>query len=111
MAVYTCCESCFQELDLVSRRRSHVTCHGGFKQLLNLPRIQGVIDVAQIHIEKLKVVGFAIDYYYFKSKACNMQLQIIINHHKHFLDVFVGIPGSMNHTRVLSLSLIYQKVT
>jgi hypothetical protein len=40
-----------------------------------------------------------------------MQLQVIINHQKHFLDAFVGMPRSMNHTQVLSLSLIYQKVT
>jgi hypothetical protein len=95
----------------VGKRRSHATYHGGFKQLLSLLGIQGVIDVAQIHIQKLKVLGFAVDYYSFKSKAYNMQLQVIINCHKHFFDVFVGMLGTMNHIRVLSLFLIYQKVT
>jgi len=73
----------------MGKRRSHVIYHGGFKQLSSLVRIQGAIDVVQIHIQKLKVLGFAIDYYFFKSKAYNMQLQVIINHHKHFFDVFV----------------------
>jgi hypothetical protein len=73
--------------------------------------IQGAIDVAQIHIQKLKVLGFVTNYYSLKSKAYNMQLQVIINHQKHFLDAFGGMPRSMNHTRVLRLSLIYQKVT
>ncbi len=39
-----------------------------------------------------------------------MQLWAIIDHKKLFLDVFVGIPWSMNDTQVLHLFLIYQKV-
>ncbi len=79
--------------------------------LSSLLRIQGAIDVAQIHIYKLKVLGFVADYYFFKSNTYNMQLQVLINHHKHFLGVFIGMPGSTNHTQILNLSLIYQKVT
>lgn len=95
----------------MGRRRSHATYHGSFKQLLSLLGIQGAVDVAQIHIQKLKVLSFVADYHSFKSKAYNMQFQVINNHHKHFLDVFVGILGSMNHTWILSLFFIFQKVT
>jgi len=39
-----------------------------------------------------------------------MQLQMIINHMKWFVDVFVGMPRSWNNTNILHLSPIYYKV-
>ncbi len=52
----------------------------GFKQVSTLPRIQRAIDVVQIHIQTSKVLAFTVDYYSFKSKAYNMQLQVIIDY-------------------------------
>jgi hypothetical protein len=41
-----------------------------------------------------------------------MQLQaIFVNNKKWFLDVFVGMLGSMNDAKVLQLSSIYQRTT
>ncbi len=72
--------------------------------------IQGAIDVAQIHIQKSMHV-FASDYYSFKSKAYNMQMQGTFDHRKRFLDVFIGMSSSMNDTKVLQISSVYKKVT
>jgi len=73
--------------------------------------IQGAIDVVHIDIQTSKVLAFTIDYYSFKLKAYNMQLRVIIDHNKRFLDVFVGMLESTNNEQVLHLSSIYWKVT
>ncbi len=44
----------------------------GFKDLSGLPRIQGAIDVAHIHIHKSRIQTFVTNYYSYKSKAYNM---------------------------------------
>jgi hypothetical protein len=82
----------------------------GLKDLSSLQGMQGAIDVAQIHIQKLKSNVFVTSYYSFISKAYSMQLQTIIDHRKQFLDVFMGMLGSMNDARVIHLSLIYLKL-
>jgi hypothetical protein len=69
--------------------------------------IQGAIDVVHIDIQTSKVLAFTIDYYSFKLKAYNMQLRVIIDHNKRFLDVFVGMLESTNNEQVLRLSSIY----
>jgi hypothetical protein len=82
----------------------------GFKELSSLYGIQGAINVVIIHIQKSMHI-FANDYYLFKSKAYNMQMQNIIDHRKHFLDVFVGMSSSINDVKVLRLPSIYKKAT
>jgi hypothetical protein len=79
----------------------------GFKQLLALPGIQGAINVVEIHIQTLKLLAFTIDYYSFKSKAYNMQLQILLIIINIFLDVFLRMLESMNDEQILHLSSIY----
>ncbi len=64
----------------------------GFKTFCGLPFIHGAIDV--IHIHKSKRT-FVRDYFSFKSKFYNMQLQVV-DYQKKFTYVFVGIPSSMN---------------
>jgi hypothetical protein len=59
----------------------------GFKELSSLHGIQGAIIVVKIHIQKSMHI-FASDYYSFKSKTYNMQMQDPIDHRKRFLDVF-----------------------
>jgi hypothetical protein len=89
-----------------------ITCYvhvmDGFKELLSLLNIQGAIDVAQIHMQKSKVETFTTKYYSFNSKAYNVQLHAIIDYKKHFVDVFVINPKSMNDARILCLFSIYQ---
>jgi hypothetical protein len=41
----------------------------GFKDILGLPRIQGAIDVVQIHIQEPIVQTSVEEYYSYKSKA------------------------------------------
>jgi hypothetical protein len=66
---------------------------------LGLPWIQGAIDVRGSNpYSKAKSVSLCNKHYSFKLKAYNMQLHAIVDHDKHFLDVFIGILGSMNNT-------------
>lgn len=91
----------------MGRRRTHVTYHG------RLQIVHGFVKDHWCGLDpylKAKMLTFAIDYYSFKLKTYNMQLQAIIDHKKYILDIFVVMPWSMNNTQVLHLSSIYQKV-
>jgi hypothetical protein len=73
----------------------------GFKEISGWLETQGAIDVVQTHIQKPKLQCFVVNDYSFKSKGYNMQLQAIVNPKKQFLDVFVGMPSSLNDAWVL----------
>jgi hypothetical protein len=75
----------------------------GFKTFGGLPFIHGAIDVIHIHESK---GTFVKDYFSFKSKFYNMQLQIVDCQNK-FTYVFVGIPSSMNDICILQNSSLY----
>lgn len=53
----------------------------------------------------------AEDYYYFKSGGFSMQCQAVVDRHKRFLDVSVGMLGSTNDMRVLRRSSLYHLAT
>jgi hypothetical protein len=72
----------------------------GFKRFCGLPSIHGAIDETQIHIQKPRS-AFAGDYFSFKSKVYMMQLQVVVDCQKKFLDVFVGLLSSMNDVQIL----------
>jgi type II secretory pathway component PulK len=78
----------------------------GFKDFSDLPSIHDAINVMQIHIQKPKG-PFARNYYSFKSKFYNMQLQVVIDSKKKFQDAFVGMSGSMNNAWILCISTLY----
>jgi hypothetical protein len=59
-----------------------------------------------IHIQKPTCVFFA-NYFSYKSKAHIKQLQAIVDHEKHFRNVFVGLQKSMDDFRVFRLSNLY----
>ncbi len=40
-----------------------------------------------------------------------MQLQIVVDCHKKFIDIFVGMSRSMNDARILQISSLHQKAT
>ena len=48
------------------------------------------------------------DYFYFKIGGYSMHCQAIIEKNKRFLDVYVGMPGSMNDSCVLKGSTLYR---
>ncbi len=75
----------------------------GFETFGGLPFIHGAIDVIHIHESK---GTFVRDYFSFKSKFYNMQLQIVDCQNK-FTYVFVGIPSSMNDICILQNSSLY----
>jgi hypothetical protein len=52
----------------------------------------------------------AIDFYSFKYKGYNIYMQIIVDHHKRFQDVFVNVPSSMNDVWILWIFLLHQHV-
>ncbi len=79
-----------------------------FKGFCGRPSIHGAIDMTQIHIQKLKgtLIG---DFFSFKSKSYNMQLQVVVHNQKKFTDIFVGMPNSMNDVCILRISSLYQR--
>jgi hypothetical protein len=80
----------------------------GFKKFCNLPFIYSAINVTQIHIQKPQG-GFVGDYFSFKSKDYNMELQAMVDCQKKFHDVFVGLYGSMQNVHILHLLKLYKK--
>jgi hypothetical protein len=82
----------------------------GFKNICGLPLIYGAIDYTQIHIQKPEG-ACATNFFSYKSKGHNMQLQVVVNHEKHFQNVFVGMLGSINDLRIIQLSNLCQRPT
>lgn len=79
-----------------------------FKGFYSFPSIHNVIDMTQIHIQKPKGTSIG-DFFFFKSKSYNMQLQVVDNQKK-FIDIFVGMPDSMNDGHILKISSLYQRI-
>jgi hypothetical protein len=77
-----------------------------FKVLCGLPAVVGAIDGTHIHISKPRVGPE--DYYYFKSHGYTLNCQAVVDSRKVFLDLFLGMPGSTNDSRVLRRSSLYQ---
>jgi hypothetical protein len=64
----------------------------GFKDFYGMSPIHGATYAMQIHVQKLKAQVFVVDFYFFKSKGYNIQMQDFMDHQKRFQDVYVGIP-------------------
>jgi hypothetical protein len=82
-----------------------------FKAFCGLPSMHGAInDVTHIHIQKPWSV-FVGDYFSFKSKTYNMQLQFAWCGwlSKEVSGFFVGLLGLMNDAHILRLSNLYKK--
>ncbi len=81
----------------------------GFKYLCGLLSIHGAIDLhTYTYLEP--TCAFVVNFYSYKLKAHNFQFQVV-DHDKHFCDVFVGLLGSMNDSKILWLFNFYQKIT
>jgi hypothetical protein len=79
-----------------------------FKELCGLLLIHGTINVTLINLKKPRGEIFvANDYYSFKYKGYNIQMQEVVNHHRRFYDIFVSIFKLMNNVRVLWISFLY----
>lgn len=78
-----------------------------FYQLCGLPGVLGAIDSTQIPISKPE--HDSADYYHRKSGSYTMNCQAVVDSSKRFLDIYVGMPGSKNNSRMLHMSTLYQK--
>lgn len=76
-----------------------------FSNLCGLPGVVGAIDGTHIAISK-PAVG-APDYFYFKSGGYTVNCQAVVDSDKRFLDLYVGMPGSTNDSRMLRRSSLY----
>jgi hypothetical protein len=80
-----------------------------FRDWCGLPGVVGAIDGTHFEIKK-PTIGLE-DHYYFKSGGFSMQCQAVVDKHKRFIDVFVGMPGNTNDMRVLRRSSLYRLAT
>lgn len=80
-----------------------------FQELCGLPGVVGAIDGMHVSISK-PAVGPA-DYYYFKSGGYTINCQAVVDSEKRFLDLYVGMPGSTNDSRMLRRSSLYTMAT
>ena len=78
-----------------------------FRALCGLPGVLGAIDGTHITISKPRYAPG--DYYYFKSGGYTLNCQAVVDSKKRFLDLFLGMLGSTNDSRVLRRSTLYQK--
>jgi hypothetical protein len=62
------------------------------------PSVQGANDGT--HISIVKHVLFFEDYYYHKSCGYSSVAHVVVDYKKRFIDVFVGLPISVNDLRV-----------
>jgi hypothetical protein len=71
-----------------------------FQLFCGLPAVVGAIDgMHMITISKPK--HGTEDYYYFKSGGYTLNCQAVVDSNKRFLDLYLGMPGSTNDSRVL----------
>jgi hypothetical protein len=63
----------------------------GFKNFSSLQYVYGVIDVTQVHVQNPKGL-FAKDYYSFKSKTYNIQLQVVVDPQKKTFAISLSNP-------------------
>ena len=80
-----------------------------FKDYCGLLGILGAIDGTHFSISKPS--HFAEDYYYFKSNGYSIVYQAVVDHEKRILDLFVGLPGIVNDSRVLRRFGLFRKAT
>ena len=76
-----------------------------FYDLCSLPGVVGAIDGTHISISKPQIV--LADYFYFKPGEYTLNYQAIVDSQKRFMDLYLGMPGSTNDSRMLCRSSLY----
>ena len=79
----------------------------GFQQLCGLSKVVGAMNSTHISISKPR--ESLADYFYFKSGGYSLNCQAVVDSNKRFLDLFLGMPGSTNDSRVLHRSTLYHR--
>jgi hypothetical protein len=88
------------------KMRSHML---EFRQLCGLSSIHGAIDGT--HFEIKKPVQYPEDYFYYRTNAYAVHMQAVVDSRKCFIDLYIGLPASINDRRVLRKSYLYRSVT
>jgi hypothetical protein len=70
-----------------------------------MPGLVGAIDGMHVAISKPQFG--TEDYYYFKSGGYSLNCQAVVDSQKRFMDLYLGMPGSTNDSRVLRRSSLY----
>jgi hypothetical protein len=82
--------------------------YGHIQRTFWIAVVHSAIHATLIHLQKPRGEIFVVDdYYSFKSKGYNIQMQGMVNHHRRFRDIFVSILGLVNNTWVLLISSMY----
>jgi len=76
-----------------------------FVEMCSLPAVIGAIDGMQISIAKPDYCP--ADYYYFKLGGYSMNSQAVVDADKRFIDLYIGMPGSTNDSRMLRQSTLH----
>jgi hypothetical protein len=79
-----------------------------FKQLCGLPSVQGAIDNTHISIFKPKL-DFAEEYYFHETGGYSVVAQVV-DARKKFIDIYVGLPKSVNNFQVLQKSCLCRQI-
>jgi hypothetical protein len=78
-----------------------------FPNFCSMPSVHGAIDCTNIAIHK-PGGQYCEDYYYYKSGGYSVCAQAVVDCSKRFLDIYVGIPGSVNDTWILRNSGLFE---
>ena len=78
-----------------------------FFDLCKLPTIIGAIE--RTHVLICKPCVGAADYFYSKSRGYIIKCQGVVDSEKRFLDLYLGMPGSTNDSRVLRRSSLFHR--
>jgi len=76
-----------------------------FEELCSLPGVVGAID--GVHVAIAKPSASPADYFHFKTGGYNMNCQVVVDTDKRFMDLYIGMPGSMNDSRMLRRSTLH----
>ena len=78
-----------------------------FEELCGLLGVMGAIDGTDFAISKPSFCPN--DYYYFKSMGYSISCQAIVDSSKCFMDLYVGMPGLTNDSRMLKHSTLFYR--
>jgi hypothetical protein len=96
----------FKKLIAWPIRIEMATMMENFKQWCGLLNVHGAIDNTHIIIYK-PITPFHEDYYHHKTSDYSIQVQVVVDFNKKFLELYVGFPGNVDNAKVLCKFTLY----